>query len=187
VAIELAPLDIVARADDLRRIQDLTMPVPPDTARQRLSWQLTYADRPGFAAFGATDTDAGPVPETDARPLVGFIFGDTSRPGSWWDNHVRPAAEEFGNAEVLDEALEIVELHVDPAHQGRGIGRALLKRLMTGRDEPWAVLTVIAGNHRAWGLYTSLGFTEMSKPFLFTGHDQPYLLMGRPLPLPAAG
>jgi ribosomal protein S18 acetylase RimI-like enzyme len=186
VAIELAPLDIVARAGELRRIQDLTMPVPPATAQQRIDWQLTYADRSGFAAFGATDPDGEP-PGSGPRPLVGFVFGDTSRPGSWWDNHVRPAAEEVGNAEVLDEALEIVELHVDPAYQGRGIGRALLKRLMTDRPEPWAVLTVIADNHRAWGLYTSLGFTEMSKPFLFAGHEQQYLLMGRPLPLPAAG
>jgi ribosomal protein S18 acetylase RimI-like enzyme len=181
VAIELAPVDIVARAGDLRRIQDLTMPVPPATAEQRISWQLNYVDRPGFAAFGAID----PAPEggpADGGRLVGFIFGDTAKRGTWWDNHARPAAEEFGNAEVLDDALEIVELHVDPAYQGRGIGRALLRQLMADRPEAWAVLTVIAGNHRAWGLYTSLGFTELSKAFHFAGYDQPYLLMGRPLP-----
>lgn len=187
MAIELVPLDLRARAGELRRVQDLTVPKPPAVAAQRAAWQLTYAERRGFAGFAAVDPDADPAvgaPADGGSPLVGFVFGTTSRPGSWWDTYTRPAAQEFGHAEVLDEALEVVELHVVPAYQGRGIGRALLRTLMNGRDEPWAALTVLADNHRAWGLYTSLGFTELSKPFHFPGHERPYLLMGRPLPVP---
>lgn len=62
-----------------------------------------------------------------------------------------------------DRLSSIVEISVDPAHQGKGIGRALMIHSMrTLRDEhiDRVELAVTKENRRAHRLYQSLGFTE---------------------------
>jgi ribosomal protein S18 acetylase RimI-like enzyme len=54
---------------------------------------------------------------------------------------------------------------VDPAHQGRGIGRDVLRRvcrLLRADGARRVGLEVATDNDRALGLYTSLGFTDVS-------------------------
>jgi ribosomal protein S18 acetylase RimI-like enzyme len=54
---------------------------------------------------------------------------------------------------------------VDPAHQGRGIGRDVLRRvcrLLRAEGARRVGLEVATDNDRALGLYTSLGFTDVS-------------------------
>jgi ribosomal protein S18 acetylase RimI-like enzyme len=61
----------------------------------------------------------------------------------------------------------IVDVMTDPAHQGRGVGRAaLLATLERLRDrgEPTAVLNVTVGNGPAVRLYTALGFATSIGP-----------------------
>jgi ribosomal protein S18 acetylase RimI-like enzyme len=57
--------------------------------------------------------------------------------------------------------LEINGLAVDPDHQGRGVGRALVEACMAGARQQGArklALRVLGFNHRARHLYESCGF-----------------------------
>jgi ribosomal-protein-alanine N-acetyltransferase len=66
---------------------------------------------------------------------------------------------------VMDEA-ELLNLAVAPAHQRRGIARALLeyaRRLLHQAGAKRIFLEVRAANQRALGLYFSVGFTLHSR------------------------
>lgn len=69
------------------------------------------------------------------------------------------------------EALgEVYVIGVDPAHQGTGLGRALLVaglRLLAARGLPQAMLYVDAANTAAISLYSSLGFTHWDTDVLY--------------------
>lgn len=56
---------------------------------------------------------------------------------------------------------EVHTIGVDPAHQGRGVGRALLRALLAVADDASATvfLEVRTDNEAAHALYTSEGFT----------------------------
>jgi ribosomal protein S18 acetylase RimI-like enzyme len=108
----------------------------------------------GYAGFRAV------VAEDADRPL-GFCYGYVSAPGQWWNGEVRRAIGEQRALALLDGALEIAELHVDPPAQRQGLGRALLYAVADGAGEPHAVLTTEATNGRARALYASAGFTVL--------------------------
>jgi len=56
---------------------------------------------------------------------------------------------------------EVHTIGVDPAYQGRGIGRRLLEELLTFSDGGAVYLEVRTDNEAAIGLYTSLGFEQI--------------------------
>ena len=60
---------------------------------------------------------------------------------------------------------ELLTLAVDPAHQGQGIGRALLRRWIAAAapDAQIAFLEVASDNTAAVPLYLSEGFTEVAR------------------------
>jgi ribosomal protein S18 acetylase RimI-like enzyme len=63
------------------------------------------------------------------------------------------------------ETAGVYGFAVDPAWQGRGIGRDVLRRVCTRLREEGArriCLEVAVDNERALGLYTSVGFTQVS-------------------------
>jgi ribosomal protein S18 acetylase RimI-like enzyme len=74
-------------------------------------------------------------------------------------------------------------VHVLPGHQGRGTGLAMMLRLAAGRPERTAVLSTQDANTRARRLYRGLGFTDLIAGFAFPGTEEPYAIMGAPLPL----
>lgn len=80
---------------------------------------------------------------------------------------ISPAGELAGFAfvqRILDEA-HLLDIAIDPARRGQGLGRELLRRLM---DEELAdgisiwFLEVRVSNHAAISLYQSLGYNELS-------------------------
>ena len=93
---------------------------------------------------------------------------------SWWEAHVRRnplvVAEETGDvigfARLLpwkQRGFDIVEdlVYVDPVHQGRGIGRALLRRVIDeARDLGYhtIVASVATDNKAGLKLHAELGF-----------------------------
>lgn len=71
-------------------------------------------------------------------------------------------------------AGELRALYVDPAAQGRGVGRALLARVLaelSAVGHPVCQLWVLAGNSRARGFYAAGGFTDQSP----LGVAKPYI------------
>lgn len=66
-------------------------------------------------------------------------------------------------------------LYVDPAFQGRGIGRALMEAALQriGGQSAWTV--VLEGNHPARRLYDSLGFKLVER---FEGNNAGYPCIG---------
>ncbi len=73
------------------------------------------------------------------------------------------------------DALYIHDLEIEPASQGRGIGTAVMERVIeqgSGRGLP-VVLSVLQANPRVLHLYERLGFrvTQVEPPFIRMRHD----------------
>lgn len=141
-----------------------------------------HAASPGFRAFAAYDGD----------DVVGFVYGFHGVPGQWWHDMVAGALAlrhvpeaDYGAAEWLADSFEVAELHVLPAYQGAGTGRALLLRLTSDRSERTAVLSTQDTESRARRLYRDVGFTDLLTGFRFSGGEPPYAVMGAKLPLRA--
>ncbi|MQA15609.1 MAG: ribosomal-protein-alanine N-acetyltransferase [Pseudonocardiaceae bacterium] len=65
----------------------------------------------------------------------------------------------YAGIAVLGPEAEVHTLAVDPAHQGRGIGRALLRELLVHAGDATVFLEVRTDNDAAIALYRSEGFT----------------------------
>jgi GNAT superfamily N-acetyltransferase len=129
----------------------------------------------------------GPAAAGAPRPLIGFAYGFHGEGGQWWYDLVSQAvASAMGrrSAEAwLADSFEIAEVHVLPGYQGQGTGLAMMLRLAGGRPERTAVLSTMDADTRARRLYRGLGFTDLLAGFAFAGTDEPYAIMGAPLPL----
>ena len=70
--------------------------------------------------------------------------------------------------------------------QGRGLGEALIRRLLGGRGEQHVLLSTPEINgeaNRAWRLYRRLGFTDIIRGYHFAGDPRAFAILGRSLPL----
>jgi phosphinothricin acetyltransferase len=104
----------------------------------------------------------------DSEPL------DTEEAEAWWEAHGRRSklivstdeSGVIGRARLFpwkQRGFDVVEdlVYVDPVHQGRGIGRALLAELIKeaqGLGYKTIVATVAADNRSGLELHTKLGF-----------------------------
>jgi ribosomal protein S18 acetylase RimI-like enzyme len=67
--------------------------------------------------------------------------------------------------EQRGDELYVIDLQITPTWQARGIGTALIRSLAAEAQDHHLTLTlsVLHTNHRARGLYESLGFTEVER------------------------
>jgi mycothiol synthase len=82
--------------------------------------------------------------------------------------HVHPPAA--GSAHGHEPIGEVYVVGVDPAHQGRGLGRSITVaglRWLRARGLPQAMLYVEADNEPALAVYRSLGFTHWDTDVMF--------------------
>jgi ribosomal protein S18 acetylase RimI-like enzyme len=113
--------------------------------------------------------------------LAGFGYGYSGAYGQWWTDHVRGALTAEQRAEWLDPPhFEVVELHVRPSFQGRGIGSVLLAQLLTRQPHDRAVLTTQIGSRQARGFYAKNGWVELA-PVDFGAGYAPYVVLGKKL------
>jgi|SRR5215469_4633086 len=102
------------------------------------------ARKPGFELVTAVSNSS----------LVGFSFGYTFPAGEWWADSTRPTQD------VLDASkCAVIELDVRRAFQGQGIGKRLLRELLSGRAEKFATLAATPGSmahamYIRWGWHT---------------------------------
>ncbi len=128
---------------------------------------------PGFSARGAFD---------EAGALIGFCYGYTSEQGQWWHELVRRAVTAEIARDWLDDSFELSELHVLPAAQGCGVGRALLLSLADGLPHRTMLLSTPDSDTRARRLYAKLGFQDLAQQYYFPGELRPFAVLGRRLP-----
>lgn len=118
----------------------------------------------------------------DAPDAFGTTHAEAlARPDEWWIEWARRSAESYEQAMALaweggaavgmagafrhDEGKgwQVISMWVDPAHRGRGVGRALLEVAVAfaeARGAGEVTLSVTDGNDSARRLYESYGFAD---------------------------
>lgn len=165
------------------------MHYPQGTEDQRASMWLEHTRRRGWKAVAALDVTA----ETrgTADPMLGVAYGYCGAPNQWWQQQVVAGLRQNGAAraqisDLMDSYFELTELHIHPRAQGRGLGEALVRRLLDNRGERHVLLSTPEINgeaNRAWRLYRRLGFSDIIRSYRFAGDPRTFAILGRSLPL----
>lgn len=124
-------------------------------------------------------------------PILGVAYGYRGAPDQWWQQQVMRGLRHCGLprdeiTRLMGDYFELTELHIHPGAQGRGLGEALVRRLLNGRDERNVLLSTPetkSGENRAWRLYRRLGFADIIRGYRFAGDPREFAILGRALPL----
>lgn len=194
--IDLPAKEMERRLGDALSVYVDAMRYPRGTESQRAGMWLEHTRRRGWKAVAAVevaDDEATAGSETELRsaPLVGIAYGYPGAPGQWWQQQVVLGLQRSGFPpqaidRLMNSYFELTELHIHPRAQGRGLGEALARRLLAGRDENNVLLSTPENNgeaNRAWRLYRRLGFTDVIRSYYFAGDPRPFAILGRALPL----
>ncbi|MER5888777.1 GNAT family N-acetyltransferase [Streptomyces sp. NPDC001941] len=172
--VVVGPLDLAARVDEALAVQALAFGLGEDEVAVRRHIVVRHLLSPGARAYGATTADGR---------LAGFVYGMPNDRTHWWSTVVEPYLRNTGSTYWLQDSFVITELHVHPAHQNRGVGRALITTITDTAEQPRSILSAIDTDSPARGLYRSLGYTDLARQVLFPSAPKPYAVMGAPLPL----
>jgi ribosomal protein S18 acetylase RimI-like enzyme len=200
--IDLPPNDMERRLGDALGVYVDAMRYPRGTENQRAAMWSEHIRRRGWRGVAVVEVDAaepgvapnGAAPsaaELSDAPLLGVAYGYPGAPGQWWQQQVVLGLQRGGSppqeiARLMNSYFELTELHVHPRAQGRGLGEALARRLLAGRDEENVLLSTPETNgepNRAWRLYRRLGFTDIIRGYHFAGDPRAFAILGRTLPL----
>ena len=192
--IDLSPGDMERRLREAISVYVDAMRYPRGTEDQRASMWMEHTRRPGWKAVAAVqvpDHPGQPPAYLSNAPLLGVAYGYCGAPDQWWQQQVvqglhRVGADRMRIAELMTSYFELTELHIAPHAQGRGLGEALTRRLLSGRAETHVLLSTPEINgeaNRAWRLYRRLGFTDIIRGYHFAGDPRAFAILGRALPL----
>jgi ribosomal protein S18 acetylase RimI-like enzyme len=114
-----------------------------------------------------------------ADEVVAFAYGYSGAYGQWWTDRVARSLSARQRTEWLDVPhYEVVELHVRPSFQRRGIGSALLAQLLTRQPHDRALLSTQLGSRKARGFYAKNGWQELASVDFGAGYP-PYIVLGK--------
>lgn len=194
--IDLLPTDMERRLPDALAVYVDAMRYPRGTENQRAAMWLEHVRRYGWQGAGVVEVDGADAhpPSTDelaSAPLLGVAYGYPGAPGQWWQQQVVLGLQRGGSppqeiARLMNSYFELTELHIHPRAQGRGLGEALIRRLLAGRVEKNVLLSTpetTGEPNRAWRLYRRLGFTDVIRRYHFAGDPRAFAILGRELPL----
>ena len=194
--INLPPQDMQRRLSDALGVYVDAMRYPPGTENQRAAMWLEHTRRRGWQAVAAVEIEAaaGSAPSSDElsdAPLLGVAYGYCGAPDQWWQQQVVAGLERSGFpaleiTKLMTSYFELTELHIHPRAQGRGLGEALARRLLSERGEANVLLSTpesLGEANRAWRLYRRLGFLDVIRGYHFTGDPRAFAILGRQLPL----
>jgi ribosomal protein S18 acetylase RimI-like enzyme len=194
--INLPPQDMQRRLSEALGVYVDAMHYPPGTENQRAAMWLEHTRRRGWQAVAAVEVDAPATAEpTSAElsdaPLLGVAYGYCGAPDQWWQQQVVAGLQRSGFPDpeisnLMASYFELTELHISPRAQGRGLGEALARRLLSERSEANVLLSTPETNgeaNRAWRLYRRLGFIDVIRGYHFTGDPRAFAILGRKLPL----
>ncbi len=196
ILIDLPAQDMQHRLAEALGVYVDAMRYPRGTENQRAAMWLEHTRRRGWQAVAAVeaDCDDGELPPAAALAqarMVGVAYGYCGAPDQWWQQQVVLGLQRGGFdrpriVELMGSYFELTELHIHPRAQGRGLGEALTRRLLSGRGEAHVLLSTPESNgeaNRAWRLYRRLGFTDVIRGYHFAGDPRPFAILGRALPL----
>lgn len=169
---------LVRNLDQLLDVYSAAMDYDREVMQWRRGYIASHAGRPGFRALATWCDDR----------LAGFCYGYLGRAGQWWHDQVRSHLDHEAYEYWLTDSFEIVELHVHPDLQGRGIGARQLESIAAGVSARTVVLSTPelpdgADLSRAWRLYRRYGFLDVTRHMRFPGDERPFAVLGRDLPL----
>ena len=158
-------------------------------------YQAAFAAAPYYETLGDVLTFEGRLPFharwkgfrcvvarcSAGERIVGFAYGYTTQVDTWWHAQVVTQLSLRQQAEWLSDCFEFVELGVDPAFQGRGIGGRLHDALLSGLPHRTAVLSTPQQQTNALHLYQKRGWVDLLQNFRFAGVAMPYRIMGKKL------
>lgn len=163
-----------------RAFLDLHEPDPARAEAERTAHARTHVGRPGLRFVAALAPDPDLPPEN--APLVGIGYGQPGARGQWWHDTVLAALPPEVATRWLSDVFEIVELHVLPEYQGRGLGRQLLRTLLDGCGRRTAALSALEiPDSPARRLYADEGFETLLSDFHFAGGDIAYAVLVKAL------
>jgi ribosomal protein S18 acetylase RimI-like enzyme len=90
--------------------------------------------------------------------LAGFAYGYTGQRGQWWTDRIVALAPSGIVEEWVGGHFELVEIAVDPALQGQGVGMRLHDCLLAGLPHHRALLSTYREDRPAPRLYRRLGW-----------------------------
>jgi len=169
--VESGPDAFALRLPEILRLYAAEYRLAPQAARERETIMRRHLGRRRFKALFALE----------GNDLLGFAYGYAGGPGEYWYDLVHRAMPPPMRAEWMGEHFEFVELLVAPAARGQGIGSALHDRLLAGRPEPVALLTVRANNTPALALYRARGWRILLEDFRFAPGGDRFFVMGKRL------
>ncbi len=191
--IDLSPLDMQRRLPEALSVYVDAMRYPRGTENQRAAMWAEHTRRRGWRGVAAVETRSESPGEAElaAAPLLGVAYGYCGAPDQWWQQQVVRGLQRVGIprteiTRLMSDYFELTELHIHPSAQGRGLGEALARRLLTDRPEASVLLStpeIIGEGNRAWRLYRRLGFTDIIRGYHFAGDPRAFAILGRPLPL----
>ncbi|HET9875313.1 MAG TPA: N-acetyltransferase [Mycobacterium sp.] len=194
--IDLSPDEMARHLGDALGVYVTAMGYPPGTESYRAAMWLEHTRRRGWQAVAAVETDdhpgeTPPPVRLNRAPLLGVAYGYCGAPDQWWQQQVvlglqRCRFTDPDIAGLMSSYFELTELHIVPSAQGRGLGEALARRLLTGRTEANVLLStpeINGEDNRAWRLYRRLGFTDIIRGHHFAGDPRAFAILGRALPL----
>lgn len=164
--------ELARRRDDLLDVYAEAMEVSSSAARARRPIVSAHLDRPGLRTVAGIDAEGR---------LVGVAYGYLGAPGQWWHDQVQSALPVDVAKSWLAGAFEVCELHVRPAQQGQGLGRALLDRLLAGPPARTAVLTTPDRPTRARTFYRDAGWVDLLRGLTFPGDPRAFAVLGKRL------
>lgn len=189
--IELSPDDMKRRLGDALAIYVDAMRYPRGTEDQRASMWLEHARRAGWKAVAAIEAGSAADASSIDAPMLGIAYGYCGAPDQWWQQQVSGGLRRIGAdaqhiSNLMSSYFELTELHIHPRAQGRGLGEALIRRLLDNRSERNVLLSTPEVNgeaNRAWRLYRRLGFSDVIRDYHFAGDPRAFAILGRALPL----
>lgn len=150
----------------IRKLSGNSVLIKSAAAFYQEAWQVSYADiAPRFARHSRYQGYQGLVQLDEKSHMVGLAYGYTSRTGQYYHDLLKPALQENGRAEWLEDCFELVELVVAPSVRGSGIGAALLNQLLTAVSNKTAVLTTRENNLGAIRFYERNGWELLKDSF----------------------
>jgi ribosomal protein S18 acetylase RimI-like enzyme len=167
----IGPLDPFTRLDELFEVYCEALGSDPQDRQWPDEVLPRHAARKDFVFLGAVEDDR----------IVGFAYGYRGDYGQWWTDRVAQAMDTETRRQWLDPPhFEVVELHVRPEEQRRGLGSRLLDELLSRQPHDRAVLTADPAKPQPLPFYAKHAWQRLAE-VRWSPTSSPRIVLGKAL------